>query len=114
MTTLQLFGWGANNYGQLANGQPCEQLEWPFLIEGQNISNPETRIELGGGHTLLLDPVGKGNLYATGWNNKGIQYKNQIYLQKSTVVPHTVQFQYFEFWLKAEKVLWRNYNSVNF
>ena len=72
MTNLQLFGWGANNYGQLANGQPCEQLERPFLIEGQNIYNPELRIELGDGHSFLLDPDGQGGLYASGWNNKGI------------------------------------------
>ena len=76
MSDLKLFAWGANNYGQLANGQPCEQLELPFSLEeqnlAQNLAKPEISVVLGGGHSLLLDVSSDGKLYAAGWNNKGI------------------------------------------
>ena len=63
---MELFAWGANNYGQLANGQPCEQLERPFRL--QTGFEPGTHLELGGGHTLMRV---NGKLLAAGWNNKG-------------------------------------------
>lgn len=68
MCKLNLYAWGANNYGQLANGQPCEQLERPFLLHGIDL-DPETVLELGGGHTLLINRHNR--VYAAGWNNKG-------------------------------------------
>jgi len=67
MSTLELFAWGANNYGQLANGQPCEQLERPFCVEGIDL-DPSAHLELGGGHSLLIS---HSKLYAAGWNHKG-------------------------------------------
>ena len=71
MSNLQLLAWGANNYGQLANGQPCEQLERPLIIQGIE-PDPEIRVELGGGHSILLD---RGRFYAAGWNSKGSRRK---------------------------------------
>ena len=59
MTSLTLLGWGANNYGQLANGQPCEQLERPIPIQAP--VDHLTVISLGGGHTFLLN--GDDKLY---------------------------------------------------
>ena len=73
MTNYILFAWGANNYGQLANGQPCEQLERPVRLQVEQIElDPTTTLALGGGHSLLL--TGQGRLYATGWNHKGANF----------------------------------------
>ena len=73
MSDIKLFAWGANNYGQLANGQPCEQLEWPFSIKGQNLAqnlvNPEISVVLGGGHSFLIEK-----------SNSKLCYKNCIAL----------------------------------
>ena len=66
-SSLTLLGWGANNYGQLANGQPCEQLERPIPIQAP--VDHLTVISLGGGHTFLLN--GDNKLYVSGWNHKG-------------------------------------------
>lgn len=67
MTHLKLYAWGANNYGQLANGQPCEQLERPLALDDY-VVDAQTHLELGGGHTLM---VNQGTLHSAGWNNKG-------------------------------------------
>ena len=67
MTNLELWAWGANNYGQLAKGQPCEQVERPLKLQKADL-DACSKIITGGGHTLLLTA---GSLYAAGWNNKG-------------------------------------------
>ena len=67
MPSFRLFGWGANNYGQLANGQPCEQLERPIPIQAP--VDDQSMIYLGGGHTFLV--TGQNQIFASGWNNKG-------------------------------------------
>ena len=69
MSKYELVAWGANNYGQLANGQPCEQLERPLRLQLRVDLDPETKVSLGGGHSLLLTRHGK--VFAAGWNNKG-------------------------------------------
>jgi secretion-regulating guanine nucleotide exchange factor len=64
---FQLWAWGANNYGQLANGAPCEQLEIPAEVADLDL-NENSEIICGGGHTFLLS---SRRLYAAGWNHKG-------------------------------------------
>ena len=68
---MELWAWGANNYGQLGNGQPCEQVERPLIVgssPGTLDLNSESQVIPGGGHTLLLT---EKRLYAAGWNTKG-------------------------------------------
>ena len=67
MNNLELWAWGANNYGQLGNGQPCEQVESPLRLEMDDLDE-NTQIVLGGGHTFCLT---SNRLYVTGWNHKG-------------------------------------------
>ena len=65
----------ANNYGRLANGQPCEHLDWPFSLEGQNLARNlidlEIYVFLGRGHSFLIEKSNGGKVYAAGWNNEG-------------------------------------------
>ena len=67
---MELWAWGANNYGQLGDGHPCEQVEKPLKVVNVPTLGEKDRIVCGGGHTFLLN-VDTGRVYATGWNNKG-------------------------------------------
>ena len=85
MSTLSLFAWGANNYGQLANGEPCEQLERPILVQAPMLDH-DTGIVLGGGHTFLVS--GSGQFFASGWNHKGqCGVGSKTNLDKFTPIP---------------------------
>ncbi len=83
MTQLKLFAWGANNYGQLANGQPCEQLERPLHLEGIEL-HPEAHLVPGGGHSLLLNG---SKIYSAGWNNKGRDVRASV-LHRTVALKH--------------------------
>ena len=70
---MEIWGWGANNYGQLGIGSKCEQIDKPMKISpppGCIIDNNNFQIVGGGGHTLLTDSENK-RLFAVGWNHKG-------------------------------------------
>ena len=66
---MELWAWGANNYGQLGLGQVYEQcnepVQVPLPIEMKGILTMAT----GGGHTMLVDT--NRQLFCTGWNTKG-------------------------------------------
>ena len=55
---MELWAWGANNYGQLGLGQVNEQcnepVQVPLPIEMKGILTMAT----GGGHTMLVDTNG--------------------------------------------------------
>lgn len=68
---MEVWAWGANNYGQLGVDSRCEQIDSP-----KKISLPSEctiinvcQIAGGGGHTLLV--ANSQRLYGTGWNNRG-------------------------------------------
>jgi len=69
---MEIWAWGANNYGQLGTGSKCEQEDKPIKI------SPPSNLKLGGGfqiaggggHTLITDNDNK-RLFGAGWNNKG-------------------------------------------
>ena len=70
---MELWAWGANNYGQLGVSAKCEQIDRPVKIQlplSCNIDNNTFQIAGGGGHTLLTDSDNE-KLYSVGWNNKG-------------------------------------------
>ena len=70
---MEVWAWGANNYGQLGIGTKCEQIDKPVKISLPlecNIERGTFRIVGGGGHTLLTDSENK-RLFAAGWNHKG-------------------------------------------
>ncbi len=67
---MELWAWGANNYGQLGDGRPCEQVETPVKIPNVPELTKDCRIVCGGGNTFLLH-ADTGRVYATGWNNNG-------------------------------------------
>lgn len=67
---FSLYGWGANNYGQLGMGRTFEQCETPTPVgvdwpSGGSVA----KIVGGGGHTFIL--TNDGSLWGAGWNNKG-------------------------------------------
>lgn len=67
---MKLVGWGANTYGQLGVGYKSELCADPVEVRTLTF-DPKfiTRLCGGGGHTLILDK--DGNIYSSGWNNKG-------------------------------------------
>ena len=68
---MELWAWGANNYGQLGTGSICDQEDNPRIVPLPFECSIDTlQVAGGGGHTLLTDPS-KKRLYVTGWNNKG-------------------------------------------
>lgn len=63
---FQLFSWGANSYGQLAQNHK-EDIMSPTCIKELDIC--PHKISGGGGHTMFLD---QGNrVWSCGWNTKG-------------------------------------------
>ena len=70
---MEIWAWGANNYGQLGIGSKCEQIDKPMKISPpSNLKLDGGRFQIagGGGHTLLTDNDNK-RLFGAGWNNKG-------------------------------------------
>ncbi|KAH3886308.1 secretion-regulating guanine nucleotide exchange factor-like isoform X1 [Dreissena polymorpha] len=63
---MNVWSWGANSYGQLAQGDTDDRLV-PKPIG--TVPGRLTRISCGGGHTLLLTEDGR--VYVCGCNNKG-------------------------------------------
>ncbi|KAL9707375.1 hypothetical protein quinque_010893 [Culex quinquefasciatus] len=65
-----MFCWGANSHGQLGFGYHSELVERPQQVDSLPFE-AETVLSIGcgGGHTLVSDD--KGDLYGTGWNNRG-------------------------------------------
>ncbi|EAT45472.1 AAEL003244-PA [Aedes aegypti] len=66
-----MYCWGANSHGQLGLGFSSELCETPHHVESLPFDPSRIGgISAGGGHTLLtLDPTGE--VYCTGWNNRG-------------------------------------------
>ena len=64
---MEIFAWGANSHGQLGLGT-CNELELPQIVP---LSEPLvlSGASGGGGHTILVST--DGELYVSGWNNKG-------------------------------------------
>ena len=70
MTALELWAWGANNYGQLGVGAECEQVETPVRVPlPSELRGQKFEVSGGGGHSALTD--GDGSVWMCGWNNKG-------------------------------------------
>lgn len=65
-----MFCWGANSHGQLGLGYHSELIERPQQVEllPFEVDNVIS-IGCGGGHTLVS--TDSGDLYGTGWNNRG-------------------------------------------
>lgn len=63
---MELFAWGANSHGQLGVGNFSE-FELPQKVE--NLPENIKSISAGAGHTIICDDF--GDLWVTGWNNKG-------------------------------------------
>ncbi|XP_062547365.1 secretion-regulating guanine nucleotide exchange factor [Armigeres subalbatus] len=66
-----MYCWGANSHGQLALGFRSEMCETPQKVE--SLPFDPSRINsicAGGGHTLLTVNA-TGDLYSSGWNNRG-------------------------------------------
>ncbi|XP_055548211.1 secretion-regulating guanine nucleotide exchange factor isoform X2 [Wyeomyia smithii] len=65
-----MYAWGANSHGQLGLGFTSEMCDKPQQVESIPLTMKRiVCISAGGGHTLVLD--GEGQLFATGWNNRG-------------------------------------------
>lgn len=65
-----MFCWGANSHGQLGLGYHSELIERPQQVESLPFEvDNVTSIGCGGGHILIS--TDSGDLYATGWNNRG-------------------------------------------
>ena len=68
---MEVWAWGANNYGQLGTGTKCEQIDKPVkILPPSSCTLDQSRFQIagGGGHTLLSDTT---RLFGAGWNNKG-------------------------------------------
>lgn len=67
---MKLYSWGANSHGQLGQGNVSEACCLPTEICGPCV-DPASIVSIvgGGGHSLILDH--SGNVYSSGWNNKG-------------------------------------------
>ena len=63
---MELYSWGANSYGQLANGT-TDDLFQPHIIDKLQLNLDN--MTGGGGHTLLL--TAEKSMYASGWNAVG-------------------------------------------
>lgn len=62
--------WGANSHGQLGLGFSSELIERPQQVESMPFEADDVlSIGCGGGHVLVSDS--NGDLYGTGWNNRG-------------------------------------------
>lgn len=66
-----MYCWGANSHGQLGLGFSSEMCESPQRVESLPFDPRRIgAISAGGGHTLaVLEPAGE--VYCTGWNNRG-------------------------------------------
>uniref|UniRef100_A0A1Q3F6U9 Putative alpha-tubulin suppressor n=1 Tax=Culex tarsalis TaxID=7177 RepID=A0A1Q3F6U9_CULTA len=63
--------WGANSHGQLGLGYHSESIERPQQVDSLPFDADDVlSIGCGGGHTLVSNQT-TGDLYATGWNNRG-------------------------------------------
>lgn len=65
-----MISWGANSHGQLGLGFTSEMCEKPERVQSLPFETGQVvAISAGGGHTLVS--TGDGDLYGSGWNNRG-------------------------------------------